>query len=59
MKDWRLVATALKLQIPEADLDRAQASLESVEAVLRPLINSIPMETEPAFVLLRLPEEKK
>lgn len=58
MKDWNLLASALEPHIPEADLERAKASLDAVETAFRPLTRTIPFETEPAFVLLRLPEEE-
>ncbi len=57
MKDWVRLAEGLGLEIPEADLERAARSLERVEAAFRPLLEKIPFETEPAFVVVHEPEE--
>jgi len=57
MKDWKLLASALRLEMPEADLARATATLEAMETLLSPLKRDIPLETEPAFVVFCSPEE--
>ncbi len=57
MKDWVRIAEGLGLEIPPPDLERAAQSLARVEAVFQPLIDRIPLETEPAFVVVREPEE--
>ena len=56
MKDWKLLAAALDLDIPEAEMERVKASLDAVEAAFGPLTSTIPLETEPAYVLLLPPE---
>ena len=58
MKDWKLLASALDLDIPEAEMERVKASLDAVETAFRPLADTIPLETEPAYVLLLPPEEQ-
>lgn len=57
MKDWRRLAEALNLGIPEADLERLERPLEALEASFRPLVASLPLETEPAYLLLLAREE--
>lgn len=52
MKDWRRLAEALDLGIPEADLERLEKPLDALEASFRPLVASLPLETEPAYLLL-------
>jgi hypothetical protein len=56
-RDWKAVARALALEIPEADLDRITPALEALEAAFRPLAAEIPHETEPA-VLFFCPVEE-
>ncbi len=58
MKNWKLLAQALHLDIPEADLDRAGEALNRLEASFRPLVDKIPLHTEPAYIM-SLPPEKK
>jgi len=43
--------------IPEADLERIMAPLEALEAAFRPLLQPLPIDTEPAFVVLCAPED--
>ncbi len=50
MKDWKSIASANELQIPDADLERSRAPLEALEAAFRPLAATIPHETEPAVM---------
>lgn len=59
MKDWKLLATALDLGIPEAGLEKIRAPLQVLEDSFRPLVASIPLETEPAYLLLLLSEERR
>ncbi|MGO4882257.1 MAG: hypothetical protein ACLP59_15700 [Bryobacteraceae bacterium] len=47
-KDWKKIARANGLTIPEASLDRIAAPLDSLEADFRPLARALPPETEPA-----------
>jgi hypothetical protein len=50
MKDWKAIATACKLGIPEPDVDRIVPSLDALESIFRPLAKSIPYDVEPAIV---------
>ena len=45
-KDWTKTAEALGIPLP-----LNTAALDSLEAVFRPLVSTIPLETEPAFTL--------
>lgn len=56
MRDWKQVAEGFGAEIPDRDLDRVAASLAAVEEAFRPLVGKIPLETEPAYLPLRLPE---
>ncbi len=58
MKDWKLLASALELGIPDDDLEAISASLDVLEQAFRPLARSIPLETEPAYVV-RCPGEQQ
>ena len=59
MKDWKLIAKALGLDISEREVDRLKPALDSLEAVFRPLTAEIPGEVEPALILRCLPKEKE
>ena len=59
MKDWKQIASGLRLTLPEEDLDRLVPSLEKVDADFRLLVSGIPLETEPAYVLFRKPERSE
>ena len=59
MKDWKKIAVGLGLNLPDEALDRAAASQDGVEAAFRPLVSKIPLETEPAYVSLRQPEDEE
>jgi hypothetical protein len=56
MKDWKKIAEASNLAIPDADLDRIRPSLDQLEAAFRPLSGSIPHEVEPAITFVIAPE---
>lgn len=56
MKDWKLLAKALDLDIPEPAVETAATALEAVEAAFRPLVREIPLETEPAYSMRLSPE---
>ncbi len=58
MKDWKRLAEGLDLGIPEPDLDKIRAPLEALEASFRPLAASLPLETEPAYLLLLAAEDR-
>jgi hypothetical protein len=50
MTDWKSLAKARQLNIPEPDLDRIAAPLDGLEQAFRPLAGTIPHETEPAVI---------
>lgn len=56
MRDWKLLAAGLNLDIPESDLERISPTMDALEAAFRPLVSEIPHETEPA-VIFHLPPE--
>jgi hypothetical protein len=58
MTDWKKIATAVAPDIPQEAVDRAVKPLETLEGTFRPLIARIPLETEPAYVLLAAGEEQ-
>jgi hypothetical protein len=47
-KDWKKIARANGLAIPDAALERIAQSLDALEADFRPLVRTLPPETEPA-----------
>lgn len=50
MKNWRAIASASGLGIPEADMDRVVPVLEALDATFQPLIRTIPHDLEPAII---------
>jgi hypothetical protein len=50
MTDWKSLAKARQLNIPEADLDRISAPLDGLEQAFRPLAGAIPHDAEPAVI---------
>ena len=56
-KNWKLIAAGLNLDIPESDLEKLQPVLDGLEAALRPLVETIPHQTEPAIQFQCDPEE--
>jgi hypothetical protein len=56
MKDWKSIAIALSLDIPDTDLEKIAPVMDTLEAAFRPLVREIPLETEPA-VIFHLPPE--
>jgi hypothetical protein len=48
-KDWKKMACANGLAIPDAALERIAASLDALETDFRPLARALPPETEPAL----------
>ncbi len=59
MKNWKLLAAAQNLGIPEPDLARIVPALEALEAAFRPLAAAIPPEIEPAVIFRRPREDTK
>jgi len=56
MTDWKAIARARGLEIPEAELDRVAKPLETLEAVFRPLVADLPAALEPATGICPLEE---
>jgi hypothetical protein len=56
-KNWKQLAAALNLDIPDEDLERLQSSLEAMEAAVRRLVERLPHATEPAVIFQCQPEE--
>jgi hypothetical protein len=56
MKNWKKVAEAYDLRIPDADLERIAPSLEALESAFRPLTKTIPDDVEPAITFRIVPE---
>ena len=48
MKDWRAIAKAGGLDVPDRDLDRIAGPLEALEEAFRPLVQDLRAEDEPA-----------
>ena len=57
MKDWKKIASAQGLNIPDADLERVAPPLETLEAAFRPLVKTIPHDVEPAVTFTIPPED--
>jgi hypothetical protein len=57
MKDWKKIASAYGLPIPEADLERVTAPLDSLEKSFRPLVDAMPQDLDPAF-FFAIPQEE-
>lgn len=56
MKNWKKVAEAYDLRIPDSDLERIAPSLDGLESAFRPLTKTIPDGVEPAITFRILPE---
>jgi hypothetical protein len=59
MKNWKLLAAAQSLDIPEQDLARIAPALDSLEAAFRLLAAALGPETEPAVIFCCPPEDLK
>ncbi len=57
MTDWKLVAAARNLGIPDADLEKISPVMDALEAGFRPLVQKIPLLAEPAVTFCCLTEE--
>ena len=55
MKDWKAIAVAMNLNIPEADLDALVPTLAGVEKAFRPLARTIPADIDPAVAFSPIP----
>ncbi|MDQ6665866.1 MAG: hypothetical protein M3Z23_15915, partial [Acidobacteriota bacterium] len=51
MQDWKSIACAKRLGIPEEQLDLIVAVLEALDASFRPLVATIPGNVEPSIIL--------
>ena len=56
MTNWKALAEALELGIPEADIGRIAPALEALEASFTSLAAKLPFDTEPAIVFRAAPE---
>ncbi len=56
MKDWKTIAKASGLEIPDGEADRIARVLGRLEETFRPLVKTLRPETEPATAV-RLPED--
>jgi hypothetical protein len=56
MKNWKKIAEANDLRIPEIELDRITPALDALEAALQPLTENIPDDVEPAVAFYVFPE---
>jgi hypothetical protein len=59
MKNWKLLAAAQNLEIPDPDLARIIPSLDALEAAFRPLVANIPPHIEPAAIFQCPSEDSK
>jgi hypothetical protein len=48
-KDWKKMARANGLAVPDAALERIAASLDALETDFRPLARALPPDAEPAL----------
>ena len=58
MKDFKLLAAGGGLDIPDEELARMSEALTALEDSFRPLVRTIPLETEPALTFTCGPQEK-
>jgi hypothetical protein len=54
-KDWKKIARASGLSIPDAALERIAQALDALETSFRPLVRALPPETEPAIAFRACP----
>jgi hypothetical protein len=57
MKDWKRIASAYDLQIPEAEFERITPALDSLEKSFRPLVQAMQQNLEPAL-MFGIPQEE-
>ncbi len=55
-KDWKRIAQANGLAIPDEDLDRIRPALDGLEADFRPLVQALKPSEEPAVLFQASPE---
>lgn len=56
-RDWKQIARASALPLPEAELDGIVRTLAALEAAFRPLAASLPPDLEPALNFQAAPED--
>jgi hypothetical protein len=56
MKNWKKLAEANDLRIPESDIEGIAPSLDTLESAFRPLTKTIPDDVEPAVTFCVIPE---
>ncbi len=59
MTDWKAVAQALDLNIPEKDLDRVLGPVAALETAFRPAIASLDAGADMAVVFHPAPEDAR
>ncbi|MEZ5399427.1 MAG: hypothetical protein R2729_07135 [Bryobacteraceae bacterium] len=59
MPDWKTLAAAWAPDIPAEDAARLEKPLDALEAAFRPLTAHVPLDAEPAYVLLVQPEPEQ
>ena len=59
MKDWKLLARAQDLDIPEDELARVSQALDGLEEAFAPLRGLVPFDTEPAIIFQQPVEEER
>ncbi|HLK63415.1 MAG TPA: hypothetical protein VKU19_08245 [Bryobacteraceae bacterium] len=52
MKDWKAIAKASGLGVPEDELDRVIGPLDTLEEAFRPLVKQLTVDVEPATGVL-------
>lgn len=58
MTDWIGISQAKGIQASQGELDRLAAVLGALENAFAPLVEDIPVETEPATVFRAEPKEE-
>jgi hypothetical protein len=48
VKDWKAIARASGLEVPEEELDRIVGPLNALEEAFRPLVKDLAADSEPA-----------
>lgn len=56
MKNWKKLAEANDLRIPDSDIEAIAPSLDALESAFRPLTKNIPDDVEPAVTFTLIPE---
>ncbi len=56
MKNWKKIAEANELHIPEPDLDRITPALDALDAAFEPLTKNLAADVEPAVAFYVFPE---